>query len=275
MVSAYSAFPNKGMRVQPHLIRKVYSRDGSLLEESKETAFKVTSEYVALTMVEMMQGVVKAGGTATAASASGHLLAGKTGTVNDQTDVWFIGYTPSFVTGVWMGNPERKESLGAGMTGSKGALPYFNEFMNPFMKDKERESFPKAPPMPSDIKALAEQRKREEQEKLEKAALEGKKIVVTYNPLAKPITRKRNSSSGGGEEVSTDSTITTPTDTAVPETNPVPGVTPRTTDDPPKPNPKPPVAVPPVKKPEVPAADKPKTEAPKRTGKKGRGEDDN
>ena len=273
MVSAYSVFPNKGMRVQPHLIRKVYSRDGSLLEESKETAFKVTSEYVALTMVEMMQGVVKAGGTATAASASGHLLAGKTGTVNNQTDVWFIGYTPSFVTGVWMGNPERKESLGAGMTGGKGALPYFNEFMNPFMKDKERESFPKAPAMPSDIKALAEQRKREEQEKLEKAALEGKKIVVTYNPLAKPTSERRNSSSDGGEEVSTDSTITTPTDTVAPETNPVPGVTPRTIDAPPKPNPNPSVAVPPVKKPAAPAADKPKSEAPKRKGKKG-SEDD-
>ncbi|MBA2606728.1 MAG: PBP1A family penicillin-binding protein [Acidobacteria bacterium] len=275
MVSAYSAFPNKGVRVQPHLIRKVYSRDGSLLEESKGTTFKVTSEYVALTMVEMMQGVIKPGGTATGANASGHQLAGKTGTVNDQTDVWFIGYTPTYVTGVWMGNPERKESLGAGMTGGKGALPFFNAFMIPFMKDKVRESFPKAPAMPSDIKALAEQRKREELEKLEKAEQEGKKIIVTYNPVAtKPSSKRRSDeSSGEGDEVSTDSTITTPTDTTTPETNPVPGVTPRTSDDLPKPNPKPPVPVPPVKKPDVPAADKPKSEAPKRKGKKG--EDDN
>ena len=269
MVSAYSTFPNKGVRVQPHLIRKVYSRDGSLLEEWKGTTFKVTSEYVALTMLEMMQGVVKAGGTATAASASGHPLAGKTGTVNDQTDVWFIGYTPTFVTGVWMGNPERKDSLGAGMTGGKGALPYFNAFMNPFMKDKERESFPKAPPMPSDIKALAEQRKREELEKLEKAEQEGKKIVVSYNPVAKP---KRSNVSLDGDEVSTDSTITTPAETTTPETNPVPGVTPRANDDLPKPNPKPSVPVPPVKKPELPPADKPNSEAPKRKGKKGDGD---
>jgi penicillin-binding protein 1A len=269
MVSAYSTFPNKGVRVQPHLIRKVYSRDGSLLEEWKGTTFKVTSEYVALTMLEMMQGVTQAGGTATGASASGHPLAGKTGTVNDQTDVWFIGYTPTFVTGVWMGNPERKDSLGAGMTGGKGALPYFNAFMNPFMKDKERESFPKAPPMPSDIKALAEQRKREELEKLEKAEQEGKKIVVSYNPVAKP---KRSNVSSDGDEVSTDSTITTPAETTTPETNPAPGVTPRANDDLPKPNPKPPVPVPPVKKPDLPPADKPNSEAPKRKGKKGDGD---
>jgi membrane carboxypeptidase/penicillin-binding protein len=75
-----------------------------------------------------------------------------------------------------MGNPERKESLGAGMTGGVGALPYFNAFMNPYMKGKPIEKFPEAPPMPSEIKSLVEQRKREEQEKLEKAEQEGKKL---------------------------------------------------------------------------------------------------
>jgi penicillin-binding protein 1A len=272
MVSAYSTFPNKGMRASPHLIRKVYSRDGSLLEESKGTAFKVTSEYVAGTMVEMMRGVVNLPfGTAKGASAGGQPLAGKTGTVNDHTDVWFIGYTPTYVTGVWMGNPEKKDNLGNNMTGGHGALPFFNAFMNPYMKGKPIEKFGEAPPMPADIKALAEQRKREELEKLEKAEQEGKKIVATYSPLEKP---KRSGSSSSGTVVTTDSTITTPTDTT-PEVNPVPGVTPRPTDDAPKPNPKPPATVPPVKKPEVPAADKPKTEAPKRTGKKGRDEDNN
>ena len=57
MVAAYSTFPNKGIRMQPHLIRKVYNRDGSLLEEYDGASSKVTSEYVALTMVEMMRGV--------------------------------------------------------------------------------------------------------------------------------------------------------------------------------------------------------------------------
>ena len=107
----------------------------------------------------------------------GHPLAGKTGTVNNETDVWFIGYTPTYVTGVWMGNPLRKETLGAGMTGGHGAVPYFNAFMIPFMKDKPRETFPDPPPMPSDIKALAERNKREELEKLSEADAKGRLAV--------------------------------------------------------------------------------------------------
>jgi penicillin-binding protein 1A len=182
MVSAYSAFPNKGVRMAPHLIRKVYNRDGSLLEEYDGSSSKVTSEYAALTMVEMMRGVVQGGGTATNASAGGHPLAGKTGTVNDHTDVWFIGYTPTYVTGVWMGNPLRKESLGKGMTGGHGAVPYFSAFMVPFMKGKPSESFPKAPPMPPDVKREMELRKREELEKLEEAALAGRRTGVVFTP---------------------------------------------------------------------------------------------
>ncbi len=169
MTAAYSSFPNKGIRMAPHLIRKVYSRDGTLLEEWDKASSKVTSEYAALTMVQMMRGVTAAGGTAPGASAAGFPLAGKTGTVNDHTDVWFIGYTPTFATGVWMGNPAKKENLGAGMTGGHGALPYFNSFMNAFMKDKPRDSFPAPPPMPSDVRSLMERNKREELEKLEKA----------------------------------------------------------------------------------------------------------
>lgn len=189
MVSGYSVFPNKGIRVQPHLIRKVLNRDGTTLEEWEKTTYKVTSEYAALTMVEMMRGVTSGGGTAASASAGGQAIAGKTGTVNDHTDVWFIGYTPTYVTGVWMGNPERKESLGANMTGGHGAVPYFNSFMVPFMKDKPRESFQGPPPMPSDVRALQDQRKREEREQLEKAAVAGKDIDSTYTgdkPIVDP-----------------------------------------------------------------------------------------
>jgi penicillin-binding protein 1A len=184
MVSAYSVFPNKGVRIEPHLIRKVLDRDGKVLEswEEKKTTYKVTNEYVAGTMVEMMRGVVQGGGTATGASAGGQPLAGKTGTVNDHTDVWFIGYTPTYVTGVWMGNPLRKESLGKGMTGGGGAVPYFNGFMIPFMKDKPKESFYTTPPMPAEMKDLVEQRKREELEKLEKAEAEGNRIGVITGP---------------------------------------------------------------------------------------------
>ena len=160
MVSAYSAFPNKGVRVEPHLIRRVLDRDGAVLEEWEKTTYKVVNSYVALTMVSMMRGVVQFG-TATAASSLGVPLAGKTGTVNDHTDVWFIGYTPTYVTGVWMGYPGRKKPLGNEMTGAHGALPMFITFMKDFLKGKPKEDFDKAPGMPEDMKELFRQRQRE------------------------------------------------------------------------------------------------------------------
>jgi penicillin-binding protein 1A len=160
MVSAYSAFPNKGIRVEPHMVRKVLDRDGAVMEEWEKTTYKVVSEYVALTMVTMMRGVIQ-GGTASAAASLGVPLAGKTGTVNDHTDVWFIGYTPTYVTGVWMGYPGRKKNLGNDMTGAHGALPFFMDFMKDFLKDKPKEDFPKAPSMPEDMKEMYKQRQRE------------------------------------------------------------------------------------------------------------------
>jgi penicillin-binding protein 1A len=161
MVSAYSAFPNKGVRVEPHMIRRVVDRDGNVLEEWEKTTFKVTSEYVALTMVSMMRGVTAGGGTASGAQAIGVPVAGKTGTVNDHTDVWFIGYTPTYVTGIWMGYPGRKKNLGNDMTGGHGALPFFVDFMKDFLKGKPKEDFEKAPAMPEDMKELQKQRQRE------------------------------------------------------------------------------------------------------------------
>ena len=116
--------------------------------------------YVALTMVSMMRGVVQ-GGTAAAAQVLGVPLAGKTGTVNDHTDVWFLGYTPTYVTGVWMGYPGKKRPLGEDMTGAHGALSMFVDFMKDFLKDKPKEDFPKAPEMPEDMRELYRQRQHE------------------------------------------------------------------------------------------------------------------
>src|SRR6202008_1585505 len=134
------------------------------LEEWERTTYKVMNEYVALTMVSMMRGVVT-GGTATAANVLPIPVAGKTGTVNDHTDVWFIGYTPTYVTGVWMGYPGKKKNLGNDMTGAHGALPFFMDLM----KEKPKEDFPKAPNMPEDMKEMYKQRQRELQ--LERAQM--------------------------------------------------------------------------------------------------------
>jgi penicillin-binding protein 1A len=91
-------------------------------------------------------------------------VAGKTGTVNDHTDVWFIGYTPTYVTGVWMGYPGMKKNLGTDMTGGHGALPIWIDFMKDFLKDKPKEKFDPAPKMPEDIRELHLQRQREQME---------------------------------------------------------------------------------------------------------------
>jgi penicillin-binding protein 1A len=258
MVSAYSTFPNKGVRVQPHLIRKVLDRDGKTLEQWEKTTYKVTSEYVALSMVEMMQGVTRPGGTAPGASAAGFPLAGKTGTVNNHTDVWFIGYTPTYVTGVWMGNPRAKVSLGRGMTGGGGALPYFNSFMSQFMKDKKRDSFPKAPDIPAEIKSLVDQRKREQLEKLEKAEAAGNKIGGRTSSSTKS---QSNNGTGNSENSNTateggDGTTTTSTDPATPRT-PAGGTGGN------------PAATPVVKKTPAPAATPKESGGTKRKGKKG------
>jgi len=247
MTAAYSAFPNKGVRVQPHLIREVYSRDGTLLEKFDGASSRVTSEYVALTMVDMMRGVVQGGGTATGASAGGQPLAGKTGTVNNETDVWFLGYTPTYVTGVWMGNPLRKESLGAGMTGGHGAVPYFNAFMIPFMKDKPRESFPGVPPIPAEMRTLMERNKLDDVEKLAKAA----QAAIRSGATTTATTTDPAASAPAGTETGSNPAVT--------ETKPA------TTEAPP-PVTKP-VTKPPVRDPEPPKQEQP--EGSRRKGKKG------
>ena len=183
MVSAYSTFPNKGIRIEPHMIRKVVDRDGAVMEEWEKTTYKVVSEYVALTMVSLMRGVVQ-GGTASAAQSLGVPLAGKTGTVNDHTDVWFLGYTPTYVTGVWLGYPGRKKPLGNDMTGAHGALPMFIDFTKEFLKDKPKEDFTKAPAMPEDMKEMYKQRQRELA--LERAQMTAEEEEKETDPNANP-----------------------------------------------------------------------------------------
>jgi penicillin-binding protein 1A len=154
MVSAYSSFSNGGVRVKPHLIRQVTDADGEVRRRWEPETFKVITPYVAAQMQEMMRGVVTGG---TAASMMGNkelakrMICGKTGTVNDFTDAWFIGYTPSYTAGVWIGYPGLKKSLGNKEAGSVAALPMWMHFFEPFIKDKPNDQFPKAPPPDKEI----------------------------------------------------------------------------------------------------------------------------
>ena len=217
-------------------------------------------------MVELMRGVTAPGGTAAGVSAAGHLVAGKTGTVNDHTDVWFIGYTPTYVTGVWMGNPTKKEDLGSYMTGGHGAMPYFNAFMNVYMKDKPKETFYETPPMPAEIKALAAQRDREEQEKLEKASEEGAKLGGTIASGGKGRGKSADASTG---DISTEAPV--PIDPTENTIKPDAPAVSKPVEEVPKPTVKPITPPAPVKKPEA-APEKPAAEGAKRKGKKGDGD---
>jgi penicillin-binding protein 1A len=134
--SAFTVFPNDGIRLEPRLITKVTDYDGHVLEEDYPEAKDVTSARTARIMVQLLQGVVQHG-TAAAARKLNHPVAGKTGTTNDYTDAWFIGFSPSITCGVWVGFDE-KRTLGNNETGSQAALPIWMDFMRVALADPAR-----------------------------------------------------------------------------------------------------------------------------------------
>ncbi len=170
MTAAYAIFANQGRRVVPHLIRRVVDRDGRELERwATPPIEQVLDPYVASTMVRLLQGVVN-GGTAarirTYAEFREWSIAGKTGTVNDFTDAWFIGFTPTVCTGVWLGFSDRKRNLGPRETGSVAALPIWIDFMREYLKDKTPTTFKLITEMPEWIRVAREQTEREVREAL-------------------------------------------------------------------------------------------------------------
>ena len=127
-VSAFTVFPNDGIRIDPHMIRRVTSYDGALLEEAHPEVHDVISPEVAHTMTAMLEEVIQFG-TGMQARALGRPAAGKTGTTQDYTDAWFIGFTPQLTAGVWVGFDDKQISLGKKETGARAALPIWLEFM--------------------------------------------------------------------------------------------------------------------------------------------------
>jgi penicillin-binding protein 1A len=127
-VSAFTVFPNDGIRIDPHMIRRVTSYDGALLEEAHPEVHDVLSPDVARTMTAMLEEVIQFG-TGVQAKALGRPAAGKTGTTQDYTDAWFVGFTPQITAGVWVGFDDKQISLGKKETGARAALPIWLEFM--------------------------------------------------------------------------------------------------------------------------------------------------
>ena len=148
--SAYSVFPSDGVRITPRYITKVTDYTGRILEEDFPEVKDVVNETTARTMTSMLREVVQHG-TGIAANSLHLPLAGKTGTTNDFTDAWFVGFSPTLTCGVWVGYDEKK-SLGARETGGHAALPIWMDFMKAALAGKDQGDFqppPALPPFPA------------------------------------------------------------------------------------------------------------------------------
>jgi len=160
MVSAYAIMANGGRYIEPSLIDRIQDRygktvykhdqrlchgcnsngwNGSDLPELVDEREQVLDPMTAYQITSMMEGVVQRG-TATTLAELGHPIAGKTGTTNDARDVWFVGYSPDLVVGLYLGF-DQPRSLGNGATGGGLAAPIFKEFMAEVLEGKEPVAF--------------------------------------------------------------------------------------------------------------------------------------
>ena len=131
IVSAYAIFPNQGIWNKPYMVKKILDREKNEIYKSPQSSKEVLSKETAYIMVNMLQTVINKG-TGGKVRWKYHFYypaGGKTGTTNDFTDAWFIGFTKDIVAGVWVGVDDPAVSLGNGMTGDKAALPIWAKFM--------------------------------------------------------------------------------------------------------------------------------------------------
>ena len=154
-VGAYSVFPNDGIRIEPHYIRRVTQANGLPLNEKAPAIDEVISVDTAREMMQLFEAVARSG-TGAATSQLNHPFGGKTGTTNNYTDAWFIGFSPSVTCGTWVGFDNR-QSLGEKETGARAALPIWMEFMRAAIADKPNEAFATAGPPKKTLAASASQ----------------------------------------------------------------------------------------------------------------------
>jgi len=139
LTSAYGALANQGVWISPTPIRYVTDAQGKLLEENIPQGKEALSPQLAYLITHMLKGVVERG-TGMGARVLGRPIAAKTGTTNDYSNAWFIGYTPNLVTGVWVGY-DRPRSLGKDETGSRVAVPIWVSYMGKVLANLPREDF--------------------------------------------------------------------------------------------------------------------------------------
>lgn len=141
MVDAYTAFPNKGIRVEPVYVTKIEDANGNIIQKFTTTPHEIFSETTAFKMIYMMQAVVD-GGTGGRIRRNYGLympMGGKTGTTQNNSDGWFMGYTPSLVSGVWVGGEDRSihfDNISEGQ-GASMALPIWALYMKKVLADRD------------------------------------------------------------------------------------------------------------------------------------------
>jgi penicillin-binding protein 1A len=133
MTSAYSAFANQGVRMEPYSVVTIADREGNILDDHRPEPHEALRADTAFVMTNLLRGVVQHG-TAAAAAPLDWPLAGKTGTMDEYTDAWFIGFDPDITVGVWVGYDEKKP-LGPGETGAVAALPIWMDFMKVYIQN--------------------------------------------------------------------------------------------------------------------------------------------
>ncbi|MFQ6037947.1 MAG: penicillin-binding transpeptidase domain-containing protein, partial [Candidatus Aminicenantales bacterium] len=137
LVSAFTTFPNKGIRIHPYFVSRIEDKDGNILEESEIESDEVISPQIAYMMTSLLRGVVLRGTGWRAASLENN-LAGKTGTTDDWADAWFVGFSPSLCVGVWIGHREERKTIGERQSGAVAAQPVFVDFFRRLIEDRKR-----------------------------------------------------------------------------------------------------------------------------------------
>jgi penicillin-binding protein 1A len=155
VTSAYTVFPNQGVRMQPIAVLNVKDRNGNLLEENRVQPNDVVRADTAYVVTNLLRGVMTRGTAGRAAGLAAEWpLAGKTGTVDDNTDAWFIGFDPDITVGVWLGFDEKK-SLGGLEQGAVAALPIWMEFMRGYIDGRPDKDTPPQFEQPGNIVFLS------------------------------------------------------------------------------------------------------------------------
>lgn len=139
LVRAYGVLANEGKKVTPYFIKKIVDRTGNVFEEAKVQAEQVIDPRIAFMTTYILQDVVESG-TGRRVRSIGRPTAGKTGTTNDVRDAWFIGFTPSTITGIWVGF-DQEVSLGKHEVGGRAAAPIWLYFMEKYLNNTPVEAF--------------------------------------------------------------------------------------------------------------------------------------